>query len=304
MATAIPIRAQVLQFEPQIHRYTLVNGGSKPIETYFNNLLYTVPPADQMDRPEQGKPYGRAAFDADGDPIPGTVQIVDALEYDPETGKNKLVYDATAALYHILGLKEGADRRLRATSKVALMGVSYLPDKPSKDLIREVKAECAERAILFSAEAARNYVAGIDAKNAARQEAGMPPAPGGPEYKRAVMLLEKADERIRQALDLETNGVTSQTTDEELDQSPEFLAFAEAEAMKLAKGAAEGKDIDEVKLAENLLAKPAVRRGLLKSFRIRKVGHQPDTEASIEEMARQKEEREKRIAEAAGLGTE
>ena len=49
--------------------------------------------------------------------------------------------------------------------------------------------------------------------------------------------------------------------------------------MEMAIEAAKGKDIDENKLAEALLQKPAVRKHLQKQFSIRKRGH---TEKKVE----------------------
>src|SRR5512134_1102320 len=307
----IPIRAQSTIFKVKVRGFNLLNSAPEPIETKVNGRMYTVPARDQMDRPEPAtattpaKPFGRAALDADGDPIPGSVRLVDEKYLDMETGREEYSYDAEGAVRLILGLRERPDGSVDMTSRLALKGLSFLPDNPTKELVQEIRREGAHRNLLFQADIARRFVETLDAANEKRQEAGMPPMPGGPEYVRAKMILERADAEIREALGYGMAETPAEAfSAQDLDKDPGFIAYAEAEAMKLAKDAAREAGVDEAALARRLLEKPAVRARLQKEWRIRKVGHIADKPDTLKSLLDEEEQREARLNAKAGLGPE
>lgn len=256
-------------FKPQVMSYTLHNATPEEIVLRWGGLQMTVPPVGTVGH--------RPALDANGDPIPGTFVIKDTYTSRPDGGIPRKGdppnWFAATAIRNILKIDPETGEAVGPDAK---KGISVLPASPTPAMIQEAMESGKARYESFLVEWATDIVNGYQVARDRNQQAGYAPPPPGAEYQKAVLILEKSHAKMKSDLGMVE---ASETVDEELDD--DFEAFALAEAMAKAKRAAEAvPDVDPAELAAKLLERPEVRQKLKKKYRIRKVGHMPDSEVS------------------------
>lgn len=243
-------------FEP--NRFTLHNSAPEPLHLRWGGVSFTLPGCEEVGP--------KAAVDADGDPIPGTLILSDGIVPDKEgvippagSPPNWMAFEAIRNLL-------GVDTVTKvATGAYAKAGVSFMPARPSKELVTVIRNDGARRYQEHRVEWAQHTVATYEARVAAAKMAGVPAAPPDQDYARALVILKRHESKFREAV------ANAGDTDEEEAMA---LASAKAMAMEMAEKAAAGKDIDKQKLAEELMSDPKTRAYLMsKGYRIRKKGH-------------------------------
>lgn len=246
-------------YQPQ--RYSIHNAGHEAVSVRFAGLAFTVPPVDAFSH--------NPAIYADGAPIPGTLSLADAYTFDangqipPQGGTPN--WFAAEAVKHMLGI----DSQGVATSPYAKRGLSVLPDKPSREVVEEIRAAGEKRYHEFLVEWAQYTVMAWQDQAERSRRAGVPALPPGADFYKANLIIEKHNEEMKKFL-----GISSkQAQVENLDDDLEFQTFALAEALRLAKGIAEAKGIQSAELADQMLQNPEIRRKLQAKYRIRQVGH-------------------------------
>jgi hypothetical protein len=256
-----PATVYVPQFGYQPRSYAVHNAGQEAVSVRFAGLAFTVPPVDAFS-------HNPAIF-ADGAPIPGTLSLSDAYTFDatgnipPQGGTPN--WFAAEAVKHMLGI----DTQGVATSAYAKRGLSVLPDKPSREVVEEIRKAGELRYFNFLVEWAQYTVMAWQDQAERSRRAGVPALPPGPDFYKASIIIEKHNEEMKKLL-----GVSPKVAEmENIDDDLEFQTYAMAEALALAKGIAQEKGVSEVELAEKLMENPRVRLQLQKKYSIRKRGH-------------------------------
>lgn len=265
---------QFVTFKAERKSYVLHNAKKRPSEVMFSGNLFTIPAVNVIG------PY--AETDADGDKIPGTRVVEDIYDWIPEWEEEVLTLDATKTVRHVLGIARSSDGKVaEATSRYALGGLSLLPRHPTKALWHGVAEGGAGRAFLIEVDNAQTLIQSIDEKNAKRKAAGMEPVHGGREYNQAVALLaEYAKLTQSEAREITAPHEDARALEDGFEEL-ELDAFVKAKAMELASKAAEGRAVDKVALATELLNDPAVRVKLQKLFKINRRGHMPASDEAL-----------------------
>lgn len=250
------------------NRFTLHNASPERIDLKWGGVVFTLPAVDEVGP--------KAAVDVDGDPIPGTLMLADGIVADkdgvvPPQGSpaNWLAFEAIRNLL-------GVDPITKvATGASAKAGLSYLPNSPSKDLVKTVRADGQARYDAHRLEWAQYTVSAYESRVSNAKMLGVPVAPPDQDYVKAILLLKKQESKLK-----------AQITEADLgdDEEIAFMAFAKARAMEMAEAAAAGKNVDKAQLAEELLKDPKVRAHLGRKFSIRQRGHLdvPEMEAPQE----------------------
>lgn len=242
----------LMGFKP--NEYTLHNAAPVPQTFRWAGLQFTLPPVDMV--------CEQSAIDFDGEKIPGSFVLVDT--YSPD--RDGLIPDRSSppnwlafeAIRNVLGV-DPITKVARGTA--ALLGISFLPQRPTKDLVAKVREDGRRRWLQSQTEWANYTVAAYEARVAAARAAGVAAAPPDRDYAKAVEILKKA------------KGEVEPVVEEAGDEEMEFLAFAKARALEMAGKAADGKNVDRGQLAEELLQDPKVRAYLGRKFQIRKRGY-------------------------------
>jgi len=244
------------------NKFTLHNATPEEITIRWAGLQFTLPPVDALGT--------RAAHYDTGEPIPGTCVLQDAHCPDrdgmipgPEEPPNWLAFEA---IRNVLGVNTHTKE---ATGVIARAGVSFLPANPTREVVSAVRANGEQRYAEYMVEWADACVAGYQRAVELSKQHGVIPPPPSADYAKAVMILEKHNEKVRISISQAQRTLEEQVTAEEV----ELEAFIQAEALVLAKRAAAGKEISEEKLAEELLQKPNVRNYLKRQYSIRKRGY-------------------------------
>lgn len=184
---------QVVEFRVPKRQFILHNAGPEPVELRYGGETKVVPPSTEVIYPHPQYPEMFASGkDADGDYIPGTIQLEDIYEKDPVTGAEKLIWDCWEAAKHCLGLDP---RTGEALGKQAARGTSLIPQGASKEDIAEISAAGRLRYEDFRIGEARAVVAAHDEDNARRRRQGHIEIPGDSSYEQALMVLAAASER-------------------------------------------------------------------------------------------------------------
>ena len=246
-------------YKPQ--SYAVHNAGYEAVSVRFAGLAFTVPPVDAFS-------HNPAKF-ADGAPIPGTISLSDAYTFDangnipPQGGTPN--WFAAEAVKHMLGI----DSQGTATSPYSKRGLSVLPDNPSRELVEEVRAAGELRYQAFLVDWAQYTVMAWNDQAERSRRVGVPALPPGPDFYKASVIIEKANEEMKKKLGYSNKKAELENLDDDLD----FQAYAMAEALSLSKKIAAEKQIDAAELAEKMIEDPRIRMQLQKKYRIRKVGH-------------------------------
>lgn len=245
------------------NEYILHNASPEKLELRWASRAFTLPPVDQVGP-------SPAHYD-DGTPIPGTLVLEDGYTYDKDGGipsaDSAPNWSAFSAIRNVLGVDPVTKQ---AVGFGARAGLSFLPNRPTRELVAQIRVDGERRWQEHMVEWADFVVHGYQTACDRARQAGAAPPPPSSDYMKACAILEKR-KKDNEALWSKAPVPVEATDDEEL----EFLAFAEAEAMAMAKKVAVGKEVDETELANTLLQKPEVRAALQRKFnyRIRKKGH-------------------------------
>lgn len=252
------------------NRFTLHNASPQAVDLRWGGVQFTVPPTDMVGP--------KAALDADGQPIPGTVQLEDSVVTDkdgsiPEAGSPPN-WHAFEAVRNLLGV-DPVTKEMKG--ELAKAGISFMPNAPTKDVVAQVKQDGTRRYEEHLLNWAQYTVSAYEARVQSAKMAGVQPAPPDQDYARALIVLRKHETKLKAAMS------TPEVGD---DEEAMALAVAKAEALKMAERAAAGKDIDKNKLAEELMTDPKTRAYLLsKGYRIRKKGYLDVPDEAPEELS-------------------
>lgn len=246
-------------YQPQ--SYAVHNASPDPVSIRWAGLGFTVPGCEQFSP-------NPAIFD-DGAPIPGTLSLSDAYTFDasgniPQAGSvpNWFAAEAVKAML-------GIDTNGIATSPYSKRGISVLPHKPSRETVQQILEAGRARYQEFLVEWAQYTIMAWQEQAERSRRAGVAALPPGPDYHKAVVIVEKHNEEVKKHL-----GIAPKAAEiEDIDDDLEFQAFATAEALMIAKKIAADKDVDLVELAEKMLENPKIRIPLQKKWSIRKRGH-------------------------------
>lgn len=241
------------------HRYTLHNARPEAFKLRWGGMRFTIPPVDEVG-PKAAK------FD-DGTPIPGTAVLQDAAAPGHDGVVTRRAWSAETAIREVLGIDIETGQ---AVGMAAKAGVSFLPDAPNRHLVARIREDGERRWNESQIEWAEHEVAAQMAGIEKAKEAGVAPPLPGPEYRKAVQVLEryhkKLDDTFGRTVDAAVESVTH-------DDEIELAIYMKAAAMQMAEGIAKEKEVDQSMLAEEMLKDPKIRKHLQKKYRIRKVGH-------------------------------
>lgn len=243
------------------NEFTLHNASPNQLDWKWGGRMFTLPPVDIVGP--------RAAKYDDGEPIPGTLVLEDSWVPGPDgdiDGRRPPNWLAFEAIRNVLGVDPETKQAVGVAAK---SGISFLPPKPSRELVAFVLEDGKRRYEESQMVWADSVVAGFQTAIQKCREAGVAPPPPSSDYMKAVTLLEKRKKQIEAQL----NAVLPEEAPDA--NEIEFLAFAKARAMEMATKAAAGKEIDRAALADELLQDPDVRGALQRqyNYRIRKKGY-------------------------------
>jgi hypothetical protein len=219
----------------------------------------------------------------DGAPIPGTLVIEDSYTHTaegsiPQPG-SAFNWKAADAIRNLLGIDIETGE---ARSTKAAKGITFLPPVIDRDTFKVVQSDAERRYGEHLIGWAEEYIQGFESRVAKAKEAGFAAPAPDPDYNRALVIQKKHMDRLGASMPIEDRA--TKVAEDMTDFNEEAAIMAEAMAM--AKEAAEGKEIDEKQLAEKLVAKPEIRRHLARTakqkYSIRKKGHLPDEEKAPE----------------------
>lgn len=239
------------------NEFVLHNASPELVDLKWGGVMFTLPPVDVVGP--------KAAKDVDGDPIPGTLVLRDALVMDKEgtippvgSPANWLAFEA---IRNLLGIDPVTKEARGAPAKA---GLSFLPNSPSKDVIAAVRADGTRRYQEHRVEWAQYTVSAYESRVAACKMVGVPPPPPDQDYAKALIVLKRNEAKFK--AEISEAGVSD-------DEEVAFMAFAKARAMEMAEAAAAGKNVDKAQLAEELLKDPKVRIHLQRKYSIRQRGY-------------------------------
>jgi hypothetical protein len=210
-------------------------------------------------------------FQEDESDVPGTLIIKDGYTQGldgliPKPG-SAFNWKASDAIRNMLGIDIETGI---AHSTKAGRGITFVPPVIDKNTFESIKQDAERRfashQVAWAEAEVRAYEEALD--KAKRAGVSAPPPDSG--YNQAVVILSEHRNRTLSQV-AQVDEVISQ-------QDAEEIAGMEALALEMAQQAAEGKNIDEKKLAADLLKKPAIRKHLQKEYSIRKRGHLPEKE--------------------------
>lgn len=256
------VRSYVPDFRPVKQAFALLNATPEEIIVRWGGLQVTIPPVDVVGH--------RPAKDEEGNPIAGTAVIEDGYGPDttgrPPSKGSPPNWFAADAIKNILQIDPDSGEAIGPSAR---KGISVLPVGPTTYQIEEARAHGKERYQAFLVEWANETVQAYQTARERNQMAGYAPPPPGTDYQRAVLILQKAHQKLKQEMGFELDAVEEGVDKDAL----QFEAFAQAEAMALAKKAAESANVDQTELAEKLLQNPEVRNKLKRKYSIRQRGH-------------------------------
>ena len=260
-------------FTAKREEYVLHNAGPDKIEGSWGGRPFTLPGCDEV------HPHNPAVFE-DGVAIPGTLVLRDTYCPDKDGSHPKpgdpFNWRASVAIKNVLGIDPQSGQ---AKGPYAQKGVSYVQMPASKEDIERIMVEGKKRYYVFMVGWAEHQTrAYAEAVDLARRAGVTAPPPGG-DYHKATTILEQHQKEMEKRYGKQNLGVEEQ---EEVDL--EFMVFAKARAMALAKDAAEAQKVSKEELAENMLQDPDVLKALRKKYRIRKKGFAEGAEPPTEDV--------------------
>jgi hypothetical protein len=217
----------------QRRRLILHNASPEPIELRYDGTLYSLPPKDVTKLPDEFGSEIYCGYDKDGDPIPGTVGVIDSTMVrgaDYESIQSHAI-DAELAVSHMLGVgKDGSCNGIYAQ-----MGVSFIPDGSSKEEIQEIIKAGERRAVKFRLKNALHVVAVFERGNERRKQNGLEALTTDPSYRRALRDIDAA--RKMEEEDELAKGITREEEQEMESVSEELGLFAsmQSELKKIAE---------------------------------------------------------------------
>lgn len=248
------------------NRFTLHNAAPERKNFRWAGLAFTLPAVDEVGP--------RPALDADGEPIPGTLVLQDAITTDkdgtlpaPGSPPNWLAFEA---IRNVLGVDPTTKV---ASGMLAKSGVSFLPPDPTKDLIARVREDGKRRYMESMVDWAQYTIAAYEARIVAARSAGVTPPPPDRDFGRAHAIISVARAEEKQA------PVEVPPDEDEIMAEARMKALA----MEMASKAAEESNVDKAALAEKLLLDPKVRAFLSRKYQFRKRGHVDMGEVPIPE---------------------
>lgn len=264
---------QFVQFEQPVRRFVVHNAKPRLHETMFAGNMMTVPACDRIRK-------DKTAYDADGDPIPGTYVIEDIYSWVDAFNDYVLTFDAEKAVRHILGIPQRRPRKpgdapepVTLTSPHAIRGLSLLPMNPTKETWHAVAKAGEHRAFLSAVEDARETVSAYETAAAKAKEAGKSPRPPRGDFHYAIKLLEQYDKLTRHEVEERVApwraDAELEAESEEIEIEAEARAFADDLSTKLAAK----HNMDKKALFDQLMDDPKVRAHAQKRYRFRKRGH-------------------------------
>jgi len=259
-------------FKPEPRAYTLHNASPDSFDIRWGGLMFTVPGVNEVGP----KP---AVYD-DGEPIPGTCVLVDASSYGPDGTVMRGNWRAEDAIRNVLGIDPETGH---ATGMAARHGISFLPPKPSKQLVVKIREDGEKRWYESQVEWAEHETAAYQVAIERAKDAGaLPPTPGK-DYRRAVTILERHHKRIDAMFGKAEEVGEKISHDDEI----EMEVWLKAKAIQLAEKAATDMEVDKTKVAEEMLADPKIRRHLQKQWSIRKRGYTKESMQQEEKVVAQ-----------------
>jgi len=238
------------------NEYVLHNASPEKVFLRWGGVSIILPPVDAVGP--------KAAKDADGDPIPGTLVLKDAIVADKDgvipSADGPANWMAFEAIRNLLGINPVTKEAMGAAARA---GLSYLPNNPSKDVVQAVRMDGTKRWEEHRLEWAQYTVSAYESKVASCKIIGVAPPPPDQDYAKALVVLKRQEAKFK--AEMSEVGPDAEEV--------EFLAFAKARAMEMAETAAAGKNVDKAQLAEELLKDPKVRIHLQRKYSIRQRGH-------------------------------
>jgi hypothetical protein len=227
-------QAHMPAFGYQPNRFILHNASPEEVRLRWGGVQFTVPPVDKM---------GKApAQDADGDNIPGTLVLQDAVVMDrdgsiPEAGSppNWLAFEA---IRNVLGVDTITKQAIGSYHK---SGISFLPNGATKEVVATVREDGKRRYMEHLVEWAQYTVSTYEARVSAARMAGVQPAPPDQDYAKSLLILKQRESQMKIV-------------------AVEQVAAAESPE-------------DKLKVMREMLLDPKVRAQLGKEYSIRKRGH-------------------------------
>jgi hypothetical protein len=210
-----------LEFTPR--QYMILNSTDEPIQMAYDGETFTVPAGYDVvpqDSDHPSAPY--SGKDSEGRYIPGSLILSDIHEqrWVTDAGVRPAVWSAMDAIKHCLGI----DMKTReANSEYAKKGVSVISTGASPEDVARVRAQGEARYRTWQITWARATVNGYQERAAKWRSIGLQPEPPGPEYDKAVYVMEQA-RRTRQGLELDSEAALNDMLDAKIRE----LASAKA----------------------------------------------------------------------------
>ena len=272
---------QVVEFKVPKRQFILQNSGPEPIELQYGGENKILPPAGITIYPDARYPETfHAGKDADGDWIPGTLELMDMYEVDSLSGTETLKWDSWEAVKHCLGLDP---RTGEASGRQAARGVSLIPQNSTKEVIAEIAAAGRTRYEDFKIGEARSIVGAHDEDNARRRRQGHMEIPGDSRYEQALMVLAAASARqkrkVAELFGEPVQVVSPETGEATRLEAPEpdeegLTAFIQEqltnEANKMALEDESKTQADAAEMVDRITKDPKLMKELRARFQMRK----------------------------------
>lgn len=245
-----------LRFQPRT--FTLHNASTEKYTIRWGGLTFTLPPVDKVGP--------KAAHYADGRPIPGTCVLADSATFNADGTIGRNNWRAEDAIRNVLGINPDTGEALGPAAKA---GISFLPDDPTEEMVREVREDGERRWNAHLIGWAEKEVATFKVAIERSKDAGAAPPTPDASYRRAVHIIERYHRDLGAKFGLPAEEVVEKATHED---EIEMEVYLKAKAIQMAERAAAEMEVDKAKVAEDLLQDPKIRKHLQRLYRIRKIG--------------------------------
>jgi len=253
---------QTVSFAQTGRVFVLHNAGLRPRNVGFIGFSWTVPARDAIVYPNAQFPdVPHSGKDADGDWIPGTVEISDGRIGGTHSGEEDRFFDAQMAVTHILGIVQG-----QALGHHAKSGLSLLPQKPTKDQVREVFAQGKARFEASLLDSAQAIVSDHEARNEARRRNGEPVMPAAANVRKAMELVALAVQEENKSIAAMLGHPVPAVAIEDVDEDELTLAVAVKAKAIAVSALPQGTPEQHAALAEDLATDPATADKIRKAI--------------------------------------